>query len=224
MKPTLYLIPGLLTNEVIYRGLRKEFDVPTKVLEFIPAHKNESIESYAKRLAEEIDTTQPFYLLGTSFGGILAQEIAKFTNPEKVILVSSAKDVSELKWFMRWNCLGSVLPIIPAWLIRITFVWGFMLASLFMKSYRILRRKPEIKEMLYSIDGKFERWVMRRFTLWKNKTYPPDIIHIHGDKDKVFPIKNIKNSIVIKDGTHGMIVTKYKQIATIIKEKVPGLK
>lgn len=222
MKPTLYLIPGLLTNEVIYRGLQQEFDIPTKVLEFIPAHKNESLQSYAKRLAEGIDTSKPFYLAGTSFGGVLATEIAKFTKPKRVILISSAKTKSELKWFMKWKWIGSILPIIPAVLIRILFVWGFILASKFVKSYRIIN-KPEIKEMLFGIDGKFERWVMRRFTLWENNEYPPDVVHIHGDKDHVFPIKNIKQPVVVKEGTHGMIITKYKEIARIIKEKIPEL-
>ena len=31
-----------------------------------------------------------------------------------------------------------------------------------------------------------------------------------GDDDMIFPIKNIKNCIILKGGTHIMIVTKYK--------------
>ena len=45
---------------------------------------------------------------------------------------------------------------------------------------------------------------------WSQEHYNPDIIHIHGDNDAVFSIKNISNCIKIKGGTHIMIINKYK--------------
>jgi hypothetical protein len=38
----------------------------------------------------------------------------------------------------------------------------------------------------------------------------PNIIHIHGDNDKVFPYHHIKGCITVKGGTHIMIINKYK--------------
>ena len=38
----------------------------------------------------------------------------------------------------------------------------------------------------------------------------PNLVHIHGDKDLIFPIENIIDSIVVKGGTHIMILNKYK--------------
>lgn len=37
-----------------------------------------------------------------------------------------------------------------------------------------------------------------------------DVIHIQGDADEVFPVKNIQNYIPVRGGTHIMILTKYK--------------
>ena len=45
---------------------------------------------------------------------------------------------------------------------------------------------------------------------WKRVTEIENIIHIHGDKDPIFPIKKIKNCIVVPGGTHIMLIVKFK--------------
>ncbi|MEO1011823.1 MAG: alpha/beta hydrolase, partial [Bacteroidota bacterium] len=48
------------------------------------------------------------------------------------------------------------------------------------------------------------------------------LVHIHGDKDSVFPISNIKDCITVKKGTHTMIIHRAKwfneRLPTIILE------
>ena len=50
----------------------------------------------------------------------------------------------------------------------------------------------------------------RRIINWKRIEADPEIIHIHGDADEVFPPKYIKNFIAVKGGTHIMILSKYR--------------
>ena len=45
---------------------------------------------------------------------------------------------------------------------------------------------------------------------WKQDTPLPKTIHIHGEKDGVFPMYNIKDCITVKGGTHIMIINKYR--------------
>jgi hypothetical protein len=45
---------------------------------------------------------------------------------------------------------------------------------------------------------------------WEQNEVIPNIIHIHGDKDAVFPMKYINDCINISNGTHIMILNKYK--------------
>ena len=45
---------------------------------------------------------------------------------------------------------------------------------------------------------------------WDQEDILDNVIHINGDADKVFPIHNINNAIQIKDGTHIMIINKYR--------------
>ena len=46
--------------------------------------------------------------------------------------------------------------------------------------------------------------------LWSRTKSDKAVIHIHVDADEVFPIKNIKDCIVVKGGTHIMILSKYR--------------
>ena len=45
---------------------------------------------------------------------------------------------------------------------------------------------------------------------WDRVIEIKDVIHIHGDKDPVFPIDKIDNCIVVPGGTHIMLIVKFK--------------
>jgi hypothetical protein len=55
-------------------------------------------------------------------------------------------------------------------------------------------------------------WAFEQIVMWDRKVSNNKIIHIQGDQDQVFPIKNIQNCIIVKGGTHIMILNKYKWI------------
>ncbi|HCR75990.1 MAG TPA: hypothetical protein DIW37_06215, partial [Chryseobacterium sp.] len=45
----------------------------------------------------------------------------------------------------------------------------------------------------------------------------PDVVQILADRDIVFPIKNSKPDYVIKGGSHLFPITKFKEVASILK-------
>lgn len=53
-------------------------------------------------------------------------------------------------------------------------------------------------------------WAIEQMIMWERTEVDAKVVHIHGDMDEVFPIKNIKNCIAIKGGTHIMILSKFK--------------
>jgi len=59
-------------------------------------------------------------------------------------------------------------------------------------------------------DRRYLNWAIREMICWNQETPPKGIIHIHGDADRVFPCQYIKAHTTIKDGTHIMILTKFK--------------
>ena len=51
---------------------------------------------YSRTLAQQIDTSRRFSIIGVSLGGMLAVEMSKYLQPEEVILIASAKTRDEL--------------------------------------------------------------------------------------------------------------------------------
>ena len=54
------------------------------------------MESYAKQLVQQIDTTEDVILIGVSFGGMVISEINKLINSKKSIIISSAQNKYEI--------------------------------------------------------------------------------------------------------------------------------
>ena len=90
---------GLGADERIFQWLRYDGFRPIHI-QWIPPEKGEPIEDYARRLTEQIEDDNPV-VVGLSFGGMIAVEIGKQIETEKVILLSSVKDVSEVPIYFK---------------------------------------------------------------------------------------------------------------------------
>jgi hypothetical protein len=75
---------------------------------------------------------------------------------------------------------------------------------------KIKQRLDLYKKFLSLRDKKYLDWAIEKIILWDRTEIVKDVIHIHGDADEVFPIKNIDKCIVVKGGTHIMILSKFK--------------
>ncbi|MCC6838309.1 MAG: alpha/beta hydrolase, partial [Bacteroidia bacterium] len=84
----IYCIPGMGVNERLFRNLKLE-GCRIHYIKWLTPFKNETLQQYAIRLSEQIDQSQPFCLIGVSFGGLCAIEISKKLNPAQTFLVSS---------------------------------------------------------------------------------------------------------------------------------------
>ena len=87
---------------------------------------------------------------------------------------------------------------------------NFIKFSLKLNINKLYKRIDLAERYLTERDEKYLEWAVWSLLNWKQDEYRSDIIHIHGDKDKVFPVENILNCIKIKDGRHEMIILKAK--------------
>ena len=86
----IYMIPGQGSDERLFKNIEIEgFDICHIKYE-VPA-KGATMNSYARQLSAQIDTSRKYSLIGVSLGGMLAMEMAKDMNPEEVVLIASAK-------------------------------------------------------------------------------------------------------------------------------------
>jgi hypothetical protein len=69
------------------------------------------------------------------------------------------------------------------------------------------------QEYLHVRDKQYLDWAIKNMVCWNRKTPVDGVVHIHGDKDVVFPIKHIKNCRIQQGGTHVMILTKGQELS-----------
>ncbi len=211
MKQTIYLISGLGADERVFKNLNFG-DFEPHFIKWIEPFKNENLPDYAKRLLPEITTEKPL-IVGVSFGGMIAVEISKLIYYPKVIIVSSAqtkKDIPEIYRF-----LGSlkIHYFIPSFILNsanfITY-WLFGVTT--------FEDKKLLKAILEDTNIHFLKWALLAISTWKNETMNDDIIHIHGNNDKILPLKNIHSvDFKVVNGGHLMILNKAQEINSILK-------
>ncbi len=198
-------MPGLAASPKIFEKIQlpeEQFEV--HLLEWFLPKPNETLEGYAERMAEEIKHDDAV-LIGVSFGGILVQEIAKIKQVRKTIIISSVKCADEFPLRMKLAKNTKAYKLIPTSMFsNVEFLLKYGMGE------RVKERLELYKMYLSVNDKKYLDWAIENVLLWKRKEIDEKVVHIHGDNDDVFPIKNIKNCIVVKGGTHAMILFKYK--------------
>lgn len=206
---TIYCISGLGADEMAFSRLKLQ-GYKLVYLPWLLPHNNESIEQYAIRMCAGITEENPI-LMGLSFGGMMSIEISKILPVKKIILISSIKSAVELPWWM-----------MRAGKLRLNKIVS-------MRSYKILepiqnrflgvKDKDEIemvRNYRKNVPEIYTNWAINEVLNWKNNWQPPAIFHIHGDNDKMFPIKNVSPTHIIKGGGHFMIMNKAAEVSDCI--------
>ncbi|MCV6631414.1 MAG: alpha/beta hydrolase [Flavobacteriaceae bacterium] len=216
-KIPIYLVPGMAANASIFDNLvldNKQFEL-YKLEWFVPEPKM-SMREYALKLLENVKDESPV-LLGVSFGGVVVQEMAKYCNPQKVILVSSIKTKSELPPKMRFAAMTNIHKLLPTRLIS-----NVELLAKYALGEKIKSRLDLYKTYLSVNDPEYLNWAIDKMMHYDNKEVLSNCVHIHGDKDPVFPIKYIKDCVVVENGTHIMILNKARRISMEIHRILLG--
>jgi len=204
-KISVYFMPGLAANASIFeRILLPEDQFDTYFMEWEIPFDEETLSEYAQRISGKVTHKNPV-LVGVSFGGILVQEMAQFLKPKKIIIISSVKSNVEFPTTFKLAKQTKAYKLIPTSLIDNVY----NLAQ-FTFGEKVIKRLKLYQMFLTVRDKKYLDWSIEKIILWDRKKVDPNVIHIHGDADEVFPIKYIKNCIEIKGGTHLMILTSYK--------------
>ncbi|HEX6222927.1 MAG TPA: alpha/beta hydrolase [Chryseolinea sp.] len=169
---------------------------------------NESLKEYARRLLPQITAHRPI-LIGVSFGGMIALEIANITSVEKVILISSAKSASAIPSYYRVISAFRLDRLIsPASLKKPNevFYWLFGVTT---KEHKSL-----LKSIMQDTDEKFLNWAMAAIPSWMSGPTPENVIQIHGTSDRI--LKGPAADYLVKDGGHLMVVTKAEKVNEIL--------
>lgn len=213
----VYLMPGLAASSKIFERIAlPEATFETILLEWEIPLDNESLADYAKRIAEKITHPDPV-LIGVSFGGILVQEIAKFVQARKVIIISSVKSNLEFPRRMKIAKTTKAYKLIP-----MSLILNIENLAKFSFGEKVNQRLKLYEKFLSVRDIRYLNWAVERVILWDRTVVDESVVHIHGDNDDVFPIKYITKCIVVKGGTHIMILNKYKWLNENLPDIIMG--
>lgn len=201
----VYLMPGLAANPTIFEHIKlPEDQFQIHWLEWIIPNQKETLESYAKRMIAKIEHDN-IVLLGVSFGGMLVQEMSKHIKLRKLFVVSSVKSKHELPKRMKVLKLTKAYKILPTQLVsNIDFLAKYAFGE------TVTKRIELYKKYLSVSDKRYLDWAIENVIEWNQDEPNQEAIYIHGDKDAIFPHSCHGNCIVIKGGTHIMVINKYK--------------
>ena len=201
----VYLMPGMAADPSIFENIKlPEAQFCMHWLEWFMPKKNESLSQYAIRMIARIEHKN-VVLIGVSFGGVLVQEMSKHMNLRKLIIISSIKTKYEMPKRMRVFRLSKAYKILPTALAgNIDIITRFTFGN------TIDRRIKLYRQYLSLSDKRYLDWAIKEMVCWNQHEPIPNIIHIHGDKDRVFPYANIKDCITVKGGTHIMIINRFR--------------
>jgi pimeloyl-ACP methyl ester carboxylesterase len=216
-KIPVYFMPGLAASVAIFERIALPSDqFEMMFLEWEIPFEKETLVEYAKRMASKIKHENPV-LIGVSFGGILVQEMASFIATRKVIIISSVKTNLEFPRRMVVAKNTKAYKLIP-----LSLVQNIESLAKFSFGKKVNQRLKLYEKFLSVRDKRYLDWAIEQVILWNRTVVDQNVIHIHGDLDDVFPIKYIKNCIVVAGGTHVMILNKYKWLNANLPSIIMG--
>lgn len=212
-KPVVYLIPGQGADSRLFKNINIDSCFETKSIHYFTPEKGSNMTDYAKALSQQIDTSRTYYLVGVSLGGMLVTEMGDFLNPEKMIIISSAKHRNEFPGRYRFQKAIPIYKLFPAGIIKV----GARLLQPIVEPARN-NDKETFNHMLNDKDPAFLKRTISMIMEWNRISCRPDIIHIHGDRDHTIPIKNVSYNLLIKDGSHMMVLTRGEEMSDLLNQ------
>ena len=195
-------MPGMAASPKIFEYLKLPKNFEIHLLSWIPPLKDESLTNYAKRMCKRVVHKNPI-LLGVSFGGILVQEMAKHIFVKKIIIISSIKAKEELPLPMIVAKRTNVHKLLPTKLIE-----NIEYLTIFAFGKGIKKRVALYQKYLSERNSEYLNWAINALVNWDQNKFSDKLIHIHGDSDTVFPVKNLINPFIKIKGGHAIIITE----------------
>ncbi|MEA1786925.1 alpha/beta hydrolase [Arenibacter sp. GZD96] len=213
----VYFMPGMAANSTIFSKISlPELQFEMHFLDWVIPEQGQDLCTYARAMCKKVLHENPV-LVGVSFGGLLVQEMAKWIKVQKVIIISSIKKRSELPKRMVFAKYTRIHKLLPTGLVHnVEFLAKYAFGETVTKRLKLYEQYLSIR------DKRYLDWAIDQTINWSQKEPMAHTIHIHGAKDAVFPITNITHCILVENGTHTMIIHRFRwfneHLPTIILE------
>lgn len=206
----LYVVSGLGADFKVLEKIKFPTHLEIVFLDWIIPEKNENFQSYIEKMASKIDGSQPFYLLGYSFGGIIVQEIDKIKPAEKIVILGCIKSHTEMSGFLKASSITKISRFLPTPLFNEKSALVYAVLRKFFDS-----KNPMIMDYFAVRNPYYLKWSIGKISNWVFENNPK-VIQILGEKDLIFPPKYSHPDYIISRGTHLFPATRPKQVSEIL--------
>ncbi len=212
--PTIHCISGLGADQRMFARL----NIPGATLKAVPwpyFDRHDELGCYAQKVAALIPEGPDEIILGLSFGGMLASEIARARPDARVIIISSAKSPGELTPMAGWVRFLGKRGLMPVGLAKLP-------------NDEILKRfgaetseeKALMRSILQDTDNHFAKCALKAMIEWQSTPPPAGIIHIHGTEDAMIRPERVMPTHWIEGGTHIMVFSRAEELSAMIAQYV----
>ncbi|MDO5581410.1 MAG: alpha/beta hydrolase [Planctomycetia bacterium] len=221
-------ISGLGADGQIFTNQLKAFP-DSAAAEWPLVRSDWALEDYALAVASPYrilreKSDRPLVVCGLSFGGMLAPFIAETLNADACILLASCRHPCQLRWWYRPLALPFIRIPFLFWLIAFPcqlLLWIFLhlFAWTLGKRWRSLLHQfnhAGVKRLYHFIRMILDiRWTRNEV---KEKSYSFPIFHVHGEIDRVIPLKNVHPNIIVPKGGHLFLCWKVEETNQILED------
>jgi len=213
----VYFISGLGADRFIFNKIQLPHGFTKLHLDWIRPQPDEKLEQYAERLSSSIEKDHPFALVGLSFGGMLAMEIARILPAALVVLISSIPSSRCLPPYYKFAGKFDLQRWVPISLLKS--------ASLLKRLFTVetSEEKKYLRKAIRETDPGFIRWSLGAIVHWRYMPPDANYISIHGTADRLLPIRYTAATHVIRGGGHLMILTRSNDINHILNAELKKL-
>lgn len=207
----VYFISGMCYNCSVFDDLELPEGFNKHYIEWLIPHVNESLHDYSRRMAESIDTSHPYVLVGYSFGATIMQEMNHFLSPKKSVIISSFKAEDEKPMLFKAVKRGNLSEKIPDMVYNST--------ELITEAFNYLvyhMPTSELSKYMTITDPAYIKWAVKQITEWTPSKKIENLYHIHGTLDQVFPYNLIKYAFPIENGDHLMVIKKAVNVSIVL--------
>lgn len=208
----LYLLPGVGCDARLFSQLDLG-GVEMKVLEWPPFPKGCTLAQLAAKLRPLVDASEPHILGGVSMGGMVAQELALLTNPQKVILISTWTGPQEFPAYVRVAKALGLAHLISGFSMRATWPFKMMLG----------RRDKATDQLLFEMaikqTGTKIRHGVEAVLRWEGSRWNGPVVRIQGNSDRVTPLR-FPVDYMVQGGPHIMVLVRASEVSSAIRAAV----
>lgn len=213
--PAVVLLPGLGADQRLFESQRAV--LPELVVPPWPVPQaHDSLAGFAARLAHAIPRSDRLIIGGSSFGGMVALELAALLQPKGVVLIGSCTSVAGMPvWARHMRRLASALPFSAFHPRR----WSLPLVL--PKFGRLTKEQRDLFwSMASATPASFLKWGVNAILSWQPTPVPVPVHHIHGSADRLIPLRLVRPDRVVPGGGHLLTLTHPQEVNAFLAETV----